>query len=131
MAAAAVPLILGAISAGQKADDAKFAEGQAEIAASQQELQLTQREADRKQRLASSLASQNVLAGASGIRAFEGSPLTILQDSIETEERATGRDVFSTELNVLAGRSTARARRRASEFNAGLTLLDTVNKSRG
>ena len=123
---AALPLILSAAtalgSAALKDRQAKFEEGQAKVAAEQQELQVVQREADRKDRLANSLATQNALAGAKGIAAFEGSPLTILEDSIERERVATERDVFSTQLGALAIRSGAKSRRRIKQIGTGLTL---------
>ena len=123
---AAAPLIIGAVSAlgsaAIKDRQSKFEEGQAKVAAEQQELQVVQREADRKDRLANSLATQNALAGAKGIAAFEGSPLTILEDSIERERVATERDIFSTQLGALATRSGAKSRRRIQQIGAGLTL---------
>jgi len=124
---AALPLILtvgsSLLAAGASERQSSLEAGQAEVAASQQELQVTQREADRKDRLANSLATQNALAGAKGIAAFEGSPLTILEDSIERERVATERDIFSTQLGVLATRSTAKARRRASQVSTGIGLV--------
>lgn len=129
---AAAPLIIGLVSAAgsfaQKQSDAKFELGQAEVAAQQQELQVVQREADRKDRLATALSSQSALAGASGIAAFEGSPLTILQDSIEREKTATERDIFQTELTTLAGRSTARARARSKRQSASLSLVQQASQ---
>lgn len=110
-------------SYGLKSSQADIEAGQAEIAAKSEELRLTQREADRKDRLAASLATQNAMAGAKGIAAFEGSPLTILEDSLRRERTATERDVFSTEMNVLAGRASARARRKFQKVGAKLQLM--------
>ena len=90
---------------------------QAEVAAKSQELAMTQREADRKDRLASALATQNAMSGARGVAAFEGSPLAVLEDSIRREETATERDKFSTEMEALAIRSGANIRRRLSSVN--------------
>jgi hypothetical protein len=69
------------------------------------------------------LAAQNALAGARGIAAFEGSPLTVLEDSLQRERTASERDRFSTELNVLAGRSTAKARRKIQSIGSRLQLM--------
>lgn len=123
--AALVAISVGAslVSAAQKQSQADIEVGQAEVASQQQELQLIQREGDRKDRLASAMAAQNALAGASGIAAFEGSPLTVLQDSLQREETATQRDRFSTELSVLAGRSSASIRKKFAGVNARLGLL--------
>lgn len=126
--AGAAPLLsaVGSLAgAVQQQRQSSLEAGQAEVAASQQELQVKQREADRKDRLASSLATQNALSGARGIAAFEGSPLTILQDSIEREKTATQRDIFGTELSTLAIRSSAKARKRTARTMAGLRLLQT------
>jgi len=141
---AAAPLIVAAgsslLAAASTERQSSLESSQAEVAASQQDLQVTQREADRKDRLANSLATQNALAGAKGIAAFEGSPLTILEDSIERERVATERDVFSTELNNLAMRSTAKSRRRASQIGnvaslaqrgSQLSQIGTSSKAKG
>jgi hypothetical protein len=110
-------------SFGLKEAQSSIEAGQAETAAKSEELRLVQREADRKDRLASALAAQNALAGARGIAAFEGSPLTVLEDSLQRERTASERDRFSTELNVLAGRSTARTRRKMQSIGSRLQLM--------
>ena len=125
MAALPLVLALGSSLMGAAASErqSSLEADQAEVAATQQELQVTQREADRKDRLATSLATQNALAGAKGIAAFEGSPLTIMEDSMERERVATERDIFSTKLGALATRSTAKAKRRASQVSTGIGLV--------
>jgi len=131
MATAAIMVGMAVMSAAQKNEDAKFEQGQAEIAAQQQDLQVTQREADRKDRLATAMASQNAMAGASGISAFEGSPLTVLEDSMTRERTATQRDKFTTGMSSLAIRQTARARRLSQQRNAALTLTQTTASAGG
>lgn len=132
---AAAPLVIGLVTAGlsaaQKSETARDQQAQAEIAAKQQELQVVQREADRKDRLASALSTLSARSGAGGVSAFSGSPLTILQDSIERERVGTERDVFQTSLSTLAVRSTARARRRSAQQSAGLGLLQTAGSAAG
>jgi hypothetical protein len=130
MAQAALILSLAgaAGSALSQSSQASRQAEQEELAARQQEVQVKQREADRKDRLASALATQNVMAGAKNIAAFEGSPLTILQDSIERERVGTERDRFSTELSTLALRSTSRSRKRMANINAALGLTQTVGQ---
>lgn len=125
MATAALLIGMSAASLAAKESQASLEEGQAEVAAKTEELRLKQREADRKDRLASALAAQNAMAGARGVAAFEGSPLTILQDSLERERTATERDVFSTELSNLALRSGAKAKRRMSQINARLGFFQS------
>lgn len=124
------PLIFGAAtslaSMAASQSQASLERGEAEIAAKGEELRLEQREADRKDRLASALASQNAMAGAKGVAAFEGSPLTILQDSIEREQLATERDAFSTSISNMALRSRARSRQRMQRFRTGAQLYQTA-----
>lgn len=123
--ATAIMLGLSAASLASQSAQASLEEGQAEVQAKNEELRVKQREADRKDRLASALATQNAMAGAKGVAAFEGSPLTILQDSMERERVATERDVFSTELSNLALRSGARTRRKMSDMSARLGFFQS------
>ncbi len=125
MATAAL-LISSAASLAAKESQSSIERGQAEVAAETEELRLKQREGDRKDRLASAMASQNAMAGAKGIAAFEGSPLTILQDSLERESVAAQRDEFSTNLSNLALRSGARIRQKMSNINARLGFFQSV-----
>lgn len=122
----ALTLASTALSYSEKRTQANIEEEQAKVAASQTELAVTQREADRKDRLASALSSQIARSGASGVAAFEGSPLTILNDSIQREETASERDLFQSDLTALAQRSTGRARARMIRQNANLGLLQTA-----
>ena len=89
---------------------------ESETAAQAEEAAGVAREADRKAMLAEALASQNAAAGAGGIAAFEGSPLTILQQDIKREQKATQRDVFQTELAA----KTLRAKGKIAEKQARL-----------
>jgi hypothetical protein len=104
----------------------EIAQREAEVIAKQEELGAIQREADRKGRLAEALATQTAQAGASGIAAFEGSPLTILGESIKAEETATERDIFQTRLSALTTRAKGRVAKSISESRAGLSLLSSV-----
>jgi hypothetical protein len=111
------------MSAGQKNTAGAIAKGESKVQAKQTELAATAREVDRKERLASALASQNASAGARGIAAFEGSPLTILQADIEREEVATQRDIFSTELEAFTQRSRGSVAQRTARSEAFTGLL--------
>lgn len=102
--------------------------GELEVAAKQEELAAIQREGDRKARLAEALASQNAAAGARGIAAFEGSPLTILQEDIRKEEKATQRDIFQTQLGVLTKKASAKMIRRQTRLIPGLIRGATTNQ---
>jgi hypothetical protein len=128
-------LIVSAAAMGgsvmSKRAQADIERGQAEVAADQEELKFTQREADRKDRLASAIASQNALSGARGVAAFEGSPLSILNDSIERERVATERDKFSTDLTALAMRSGAKVRQRLARVNAQIGMAQSIGSMMG
>lgn len=107
MAQAAIPLAIGSslLGASQARSAGDITKSESELQARQVELGATQREGDRKERLAEALASQNASAGARGIAAFQGSPLTILEADIAREETATERDQFATNLEALSIRS--------------------------
>lgn len=122
MATAAIGV--GSLIAGgvQRESQAKIERGQAQVAAKGEELAVTAREADRKDRLASALASQNARAGAAGIAAFEGSPLTILQDQIEREQTATQRDKLGSRLGISNLVTTARIRQRQARTRSLISV---------
>jgi hypothetical protein len=113
MADPVTPLLIGSslLQAGsrfqagrQSKAESQFTAKQMEVEAKGEELGAIQREGDRKQRLAKALASQIAGAGARGIAAFEGSPLTVLQEDIKTEQTATERDAFNSRLSALTKR---------------------------
>lgn len=106
----------------------KIAQGEAEVAAKQEELAAVQREGDRKNRLAEALASQNASAGARGVAAFEGSPLTILQEDIRREEKATERDIFQTKLKTMTIRARGALARKQAKTAASIGLLRSVEE---
>ncbi len=99
-----------------------------ETAAEMEELGATQREADRKARLAEALASQIASAGASGVSAFEGSPLTILQADIAKEEKATQRDVFMTGLKSEAYKMRGKMAEKIAKQKATMGLMANVGQ---
>jgi hypothetical protein len=112
------------LSAGAQVSAGKAAAKESEITAQTQELAATQREVDRKERLAKAMATANAQAGASGIAAFEGSPLTILQQSVEAEQTATERDQFNTRIAALTTRArggTAQAQANVGAFTSLLS----------
>jgi hypothetical protein len=111
------------LSAGTQVKAGREAAKEAEITAQTQELAATQREADRKERLARAMATANASAGASGIAAFEGSPLTILQQSIEAEQTATERDAFNARIGALTTRARGSSAQAQGRLSAAGTLL--------
>ena len=117
------------LSAGAQIKAGRTASKEAELSAQTAELGATQRESDRKERLASALATANAQAGASGIAAFEGSPLTILQESIKNEETATERDRFNTRISALVTRAKGQTAKTAGQLGAGVSLLKGGSKA--
>ncbi len=101
----------------------QIAQGESKVQAKAEELAAVQREGDRKARLAEALASQNALAGAGGIAAFEGSPLTILKADVKAEEVATERDQFQTNLSVMTGLARGSIARKQANTAANIGLL--------
>jgi len=121
----------GGASLGQFALQRTAAEGirgEAEISAQAEEVAATTREADRKSRLATALASQIASSGAKGIAAFEGSPLTILEEDIRREEVATQRDKFQTRFSTLTKRAKGRIQERQIKTGAALSLIGDAGK---
>ena len=110
------------LSANMQLKAGKQSAREAELSAQTEELAATQREGDRKERLAKAMATANAQAGAAGIAAFEGSPLTILQESIRNEETATERDRFNTRISALMTRSRGESARGAARVGAATTL---------
>jgi hypothetical protein len=127
MASVALIAATTLLTVGSKVQAGKQAVKEAEITAQTQELAATQREVDRKERLATAMATANANAGASGIAAFEGSPLTILQQSIEAEQTATERDAFNTRIGALTTRARAKSQQGQANLGAATSLLQTAS----
>ncbi len=108
--------VLDVATLAMTVEQGKSARREAETQALAEEAAGVSREADRKERLAMALASQNAAAGSAGVAAFEGSPLTILKEDIKREQKATGRDIFQTQLAA----KTLRARGKIAEKQAKL-----------
>jgi len=112
----------------QKKSASEIEQRESETTAKQIELGAVQREADRTDRLARALASQTASAGARGISAFEGSPLSVLQADIETAETAQERDTFQTELKAMTQRVRGDVRKSASDQAGFLGLVGDFGK---
>ena len=117
------------LSVSSQLSAGKAAARESELTAQTQEVAATQREADRKERLSRAMATANAQAGAAGIAAFEGSPLTILQQSIENEETATERDRFNTRIGALTTRARGQSARSTSQLGATTTLLQAGSRA--
>lgn len=126
MGAAALPLMIAGtlLQFGQQVGAGRAAARESELEAKQIELGVTQREADRKADLARAMASQTASAGARGVAAFEGSPLSVLQEDIRREEVATERDIFQSELAAMSAKARGKVAKRSS-LMSGLIGLTT------
>ena len=97
---------------------ARIEERDYKMAAEQIELEQIQREADRKERLAKSMATSTAMAGASGVAALEGSPLSVLKESVAQEKQATQRDKYMSDLKAMTARHRGRLGVYASKVQA-------------
>lgn len=100
----------------------KIAEMEAKTEAKQIETAAAAREADRKEDLARALASQAAGAGASGI-AFEGSPLSVLEEDIRREKVAGEREGLTAGLGAMAARTRGKVTKRQVTGQANLKSL--------
>lgn len=119
-------VLLDVASFGMQRSQGKIARGEAEVAAKAEEAAGVSREADRKDRLAQALASQNAAAGAGGIAAFEGSPLSVMNEDIRKESQATGRDEFQTKLRSMTLRAQGKIAERQAKTAANIGLITAV-----
>jgi len=122
-----IPLIASGAAIGAKflmgRASAETKRGESEIAAQGEEAAGVQREADRKERLAQALASQNASAGAGSIAAFEGSPLSVMKEDQRREATATEREQFMTKLDALSLRSRGKIAERQAKTSQNIGLL--------
>lgn len=114
------------ITLGGSIEQGKAMQREAETAALAEEAAGVSREADRKARLAQALASQNAAAGAAGIAAFEGSPLSIMQEDIKAAGEATQRDVFQTNLAARTLRARGKIAKRQARTGGLLQFASAV-----
>ena len=110
-------------SFGSARAQGEIARGESEVQAKAEEAAGVSREADRKGRLAEALASQNASAGASGIAAFEGSPLSVMKEDVRREKVATERDTFQTNLRAMTLRAQGKAAERQAKTSANIGLI--------
>ena len=113
----------------QQRTAADIAEAEGKVAAQQEEVAAVQREADRKSRLATAMASQTASAGARGVAAFEGSPLSVLQEDIRREDVATERDVMQTRLAAMTARQRGKIQSSLIKSQATIGLLQDLDRA--
>lgn len=127
----AIPMMIASAgmslySAYQQNQAGKVARTEAEQTAKLEETAAIQREADRKDRLANALATANAQAAAAGVAAFEGSPLSILNESIRAEETATERDMFNTRISALMARRRGKSLQQRARIGAAGSLVNAA-----
>lgn len=113
----------------QQRTAADIAEAEGKVAAQQEEVAAVQREADRKSRLATAMASQTASAGARGVAAFEGSPLSVLQEDIRREGVATERDVMQTRLAAMTARQRGKVQSSLMKSQAQIGLMSDIQRA--
>jgi hypothetical protein len=87
--------------AGEAAEaQAKGQQDQLNRQAEQEEMAAKEREIDRRKRLLSAMASQNAASASSGIRAYEGSALNMLQTDMDSYDYDSIMDKGSTASTV-------------------------------
>lgn len=121
-----VGITLGTAAVGSAAlqvQAGKIQNIQAKTAAKAEEGAALSREADRMAQLNIALSSQNAAAGAGGILAFEGSPLTVMQEDTRRFEEATQRDTTMSQIRALTLRAQGRIAQRQAKTGAVLGLL--------
>lgn len=121
-------IIADVASFGLQRAQGSIARGESEVAAQAEEAAGVTRESDRKNRLAEALASQNASAGASGIAAFEGSPLSVMKEDIRREKTATTRDIFQTKLRAMTLRSRGKIAERQAKTGANIGLITKIEE---
>jgi len=119
-------VILDVVSLVQERAAGDIARGESEVQAKAEEAAGVAREADRKARLVEALASQNAAAGAGGIAAFEGSPLSVMEEDTRRESVATERDVFQTELAAKTIRARGVIAQRQAKTGATIGLITRI-----
>lgn len=120
-----IPMIaMGVISASQQASAGKIKEIESKTQAKQIETEAAQREADRKERLARAVSTQMARGGASGA-SFEGSPLSVIEESQRREEVATGRDELMASVGALRQKTKGKVASSQAKAGALTSLLKT------
>ena len=119
---------LDMVAYSQASSAAKFERQQGKLQAEMEDVAAAQRETDRKMDLARSIGSIRAGAGASGITS-EGSPLTLIQETIKAEERDTARDVFMTKMRKSSALIQSRMRSGQIIGGAQLSILRNAQQS--
>jgi hypothetical protein len=91
--------------------------------AQQEEFAAKDREVSRRKRLISSLASQNAARGASGVRAFEGSPAAMMKNDIKEFEYDQSMAAANTSMKTSSLLESGNYAQQSGYTSAGNSLL--------
>jgi len=119
---------VSAVGYSQASSSAKFERQQGRLQAEMEDVAATQRETDRKMDLARSIGSIRAGAAGAGITG-EGSPLTLIQESIKAEQRDSSRDEFMTKMRKSSALMRSRMRSGQIMGNAQLSILQNAQQA--
>ena len=95
-----------------------------EMQAQQEEFAAKDREVSRRQRLISSLASQNAYRGASGVRAFEGSPAAMMKSDIKQFDYDQSMGAANLAMSTSSLLESGKYAQQSGYMSAGTSLLE-------
>jgi len=99
-----------------------------EMQAQQEEFAAKDREVTRRKRLIASLASQNAARGASGVRAFEGSPAAMMNNDINEFDYDQSMAAANLGMKKQSLLTSGKHAVQSGYMSAGTTLLEGASK---
>ena len=136
MAAAALPLAMGAMATGSLLSAAgQYSEGRIRKEESKTEAELVgvqakQKELARTKKLNEALASQMVRAGASGVR-LEGTPVQTAEEMVRMSQREQAAEDVGTRVTQRTIRSRGRQAEKLGRLGAYSSLLMSAGQAAG
>ena len=129
MAQVAAPLLIMQAGAGGLSAYSSYKSGEAKekelkFAKQQEFIGAKEREIQRNDRLLDALASQNVQAGAGGVK-LEGTPLDIMMADAKRAKDESDMDALQTRIRTLSLDAQAAASKRMGRTQALATLMST------
>ena len=106
----------------QAQNQASIVKQEGQLAAAQEDVAITAMEADRKMALADALASQRASAAGRGVSAFEGSPITVIDETARRSEIEGERNRFSSKIAKQAALYKSRSQASGIKSRAKLQL---------
>lgn len=103
-------------------ENAQMLERQGDLQARMEDVAALQRETDRKAELTRAISTQRASASAAGIT-LSGSPLSVIREQINQEQRDTSRDRFNTSVNKLSSIYAARINASGMRTRGATSLL--------